>query len=159
LELSGSAVALIYPRCLVPIRLSRDLVLLFGGKRPVVIADGPCVNDAAVAWPHAVVAGSITTGTGSGGDGICSVSKALLMEPRPVCAVCAEPALFNHLVGAQVRRACVCGREQNACSTIAFAVTTWAFRMGIGYQVALTILVPTVVLLAGFVGLFFMLRL
>jgi hypothetical protein len=49
--------------------------------------------------------------------------------------------------------------NKNARSTIASAATTWAFRMGIGYQVALTILVPTVVLLAGFLGLFFMLRL
>jgi hypothetical protein len=31
----------------------------------------------------AVVAGSITTETESGGDGICSVSKALLMENPP----------------------------------------------------------------------------
>jgi hypothetical protein len=38
---------------------------------------------------NAVVAGSITTGTGSGGEGICSVSKALLMEnpPNPRCLV------------------------------------------------------------------------
>src|ERR1700736_5030817 len=46
---------------------------------------------------NAVVAGSITTGAGSGGDGICSVSKGLLMENPPnarcLAALSCRPAI------------------------------------------------------------------
>src|SRR5712691_5107154 len=51
---------------------------------------------------NAVVAGSITTGTGSGGDGICSVSKALLMEnpPNPRCLAGLQVGCAANLVAA-----------------------------------------------------------
>jgi hypothetical protein len=67
---------------------------------------------------------------------------------------------FRLLVMTTVRRGMCCGLEQKCLQHHCLRGDDVGIpAMGIGYQVALTILVPTVVLLAGFLGLFFMLRL